>query len=90
MGLAKAFQGDEVEGQSPVKVHIHLDWVQNPPPNNQPFQLELVRNDSYWKRRKKSKPKKITLEWTDRPESEAVSSHRVHDYRRALLGSTLF
>ena len=41
---AKAFQGGEVEGQSPVQVHIHLDWVQDPPGNDQPFQLELVRN----------------------------------------------
>ena len=41
---AKALQGGEVEGQSPVQVHIHLDWVQDPPANNQPFQLELVRN----------------------------------------------
>lgn len=40
----KALQGDEVEGESPVRVHIRLDWVQDPPANNQPFQLELVRN----------------------------------------------
>jgi hypothetical protein len=41
---AKALQGGEVEGESPVQVHIHLDWVQGPPANNQPFELELVRN----------------------------------------------
>ena len=41
---AKALQGGEVEGQSPVQVHIHLDWVQDPPGNDQPFLLELVRN----------------------------------------------
>jgi hypothetical protein len=40
----KAFQGDEVEGEAPVRVHIDLDWAQDPPANNQPFQLELIRN----------------------------------------------
>ncbi len=40
----KALQGAEVEGESPVQVHVHLDWVQDPPANNQPFQLELVQD----------------------------------------------
>ncbi len=41
---AKAFQGGEVEGESPVQVHIHLDWLHNPPEEDRPFHLELIRN----------------------------------------------
>ena len=41
---AQARQGGEVEGESPVKVHIHLDWLHSPPEDDRPFQFELIRN----------------------------------------------
>jgi len=80
---AKALQGGEVEGESPVKIHIHLDWVQDPPANNKPFQLELVRNGEVVLKVKQFLPIEFTT-------TEELSSGRHYFRMRAAWPANIY
>ncbi len=80
---AKALQGGEVEGESPVQVHIRLDWVQGPPANNQPFQLELVRNGEVVLKVKQFLPIEFTT-------TEELSSGRHYFRMRAVSPAKIY
>ena len=80
---AKALQGAEVEGESPVRVHIHLDWVQDPPANNKPFELELIRNGEVVLKVKQFLPIEFTT-------TEELSSGRHYFRMRAAWPAKIY
>ncbi|MDA2923372.1 hypothetical protein MYX65_01740 [Acidobacteria bacterium AH-259-L09] len=59
---ARTIQGGEAEGQSPVRVHIHLDWLREAPEKNQAFQLALISNGEVVQQIEQPLPIRITLE----------------------------